>query len=198
MTADRIPALLEPIQERLDAIQKQWAVQHKTFLDGDYDKAFESDWSFKPFTQESAMELAESMNRSKPVQIARSAFREVGEWKPEGAEDAPTDQARLLAAVQAVTALHKPERCWMPYEGAEVSYATEQEAIEAMEDCDLNQVAMQAIAENGTPFFEVCAECRRVENGPCEGECVREMGYLTSLWPCPTVAAVVAALGGEA
>lgn len=111
---------------------------------------------------------------------------------------APTDTARLLAAVKAVVALHEPERCWMPYEGAEVSYATEQEAIEAMEDCDLNQVAMQAIAENGTPFFEVCAECRRVENGPCEGECVREMGYLTSLWPCPTVAAVVAALGGEA
>lgn len=105
MTADRIPALLEPIQERLDSSGRQWGVQHKTFTNGDYDRTFESDWNFKPFTQDSAMELAESMNGSKPVQIARAAFREVGEWTPEGTENAPTDQARLLAAVQAVTGI---------------------------------------------------------------------------------------------
>ena len=102
MTAPGIPALLEPIQERLDASQRQWGVQHKTFTNGDYDRTFESDWNFKPFTQDSARELAESMNRSKPVQIARPVFREVGDWTPEGTEDAPTDTARLLAAVKAV------------------------------------------------------------------------------------------------
>jgi hypothetical protein len=112
---------------------------------------------------------------------------------------ARTDIPALLALVRAqqaaikrVQSLHKPEKCWMPYEGAGFSYATEQEAIDALDDCDVNTIVLESIAENGMPYFEVCAECRRVENGPREGECVREMGYLTSLWPCPTFAALTA------
>jgi hypothetical protein len=110
---------------------------------------------------------------------------------------APTDMAALLGAVNAVHALHKPERRWMPYDEAGYSFATEKEAYEALADADANQVVLGGIAANGLPYFEVCAHCKTVEEGACEGECTRELGYLTSLWPCPTVTAINAALEGK-
>jgi hypothetical protein len=112
-------------------------------------------------------------------------------------EAAPTDMAALLGAVRAVLNLHKPERRWMPYEGADVSFDTEKEAYEALDDVDVNQVVLAGIAANGLPYFEVCAHCKTVEEGACEGECTKELGYLTSLWPCPTVAAINEALEGK-
>jgi len=96
------------------------------------------------------------------------------------------------AAIDAVKALHKPEKRWMPYEGAGVSFDTEREAIEAMDDVDLGVVALESIAENGTPFFEVCAECKHIEDSPCEGECTLEAGYRECIWPCRTIAALEA------
>lgn len=104
----------------------------------------------------------------------------------------------LLAALEAVNALHKPEKRWMPYEGAGVSYDTEREALEATEDADLNQVALEELATNGVPFFEVCAHCKHIEDSPCEGECTLEAGYRESIWPCPTVKSIATALGSEA
>jgi hypothetical protein len=108
----------------------------------------------------------------------------------------PAKQAmtQLLATLEAVSALHQPVKRWMPYEGAGVSYDTEQDAIEATEDCDLNSVAMQELAENGMPYFEVCGHCQDIEDSPCEGECTLEAGYRESLWPCPTVRAIASAL----
>ena len=96
------------------------------------------------------------------------------------------------ATLEAVLAVHKPEKRWMPYDGAGVSYNTEREALEATEDVDLNSVVMEDIAENGVPFFEVCAECKRIEDSPCEGECTLEAGYRESIWPCRTIQALEA------
>jgi len=107
---------------------------------------------------------------------------------------APVDVARLTRAIEDVLELHQPEKRWMPYEGADVSYDTEQDAREAAEDYELGAVALEGVAENGHPFFEVCGHCKTVEEGACEGECTKELGYLTSLWPCPTVAAIENAL----
>lgn len=103
---------------------------------------------------------------------------------------ARTDVPRLVAAIEAVAGLHKPETRWMPYDGAEVSYGTREEAIEACEDLDIGIAATVLVP------FDLCAHCKTIEEGPCDGECTREMGYRESLWPCPTITAVVAALGG--
>lgn len=104
---------------------------------------------------------------------------------------ARTDIPRLAAAIEAAAGLHKPETRWMPYDGAEVSYDTREEAIEACEDLDIGIAATVLVP------FDLCAHCKTIEEGPCDGECTREMGYRESLWPCPTITAVVAALEGE-
>ncbi|GLU58596.1 hypothetical protein [Paenarthrobacter ureafaciens] len=110
---------------------------------------------------------------------------------------APTDQAKLIAAVEAITTLHKPERRWMPYEGAGISFDTEAEALAALEDVDVNSVVVDDLAANGTPFFEVCSHCKVIEDSPCDGQCTLEAGYCESEWPCKTVAALTQALGGD-
>jgi hypothetical protein len=102
-----------------------------------------------------------------------------------------------LAALEAVMALHKPEKRWMPYDGAGISYDTAKEALEATEDVDLGIVVIEELAENGPPYFEVCAHCKKIEDSPCEGECTLEAGYRESLWPCATHEAITAALRGK-
>lgn len=98
---------------------------------------------------------------------------------------AEKDRAHLLARLDAVTALHKPETRWMPYEGADISFDNPQDAIEAAEDCDLGPCA------ESPAFFLLCAHCKAIEDAPCEGECTKEAGYRESLWPCPTIKALV-------
>jgi len=86
--------------------------------------------------------------------------------------------------IAAIRALHKPETRWMPYDGADVSFDTKAEALEAAADIDLG------ICAEIPATFEVCAHCKTIEEGACEGECTRELGYLTSLWPCKTAIAL--------
>lgn len=102
--------------------------------------------------------------------------------------NAPTDQARILAAVQAVTGLHKPVTLWMAHEDADISYQSKEDVLAERRD----------LTEADLVPFELCGHCKMIEDSPCEGECTMQAGYRESLWPCPTVAAVAAALGGEA
>ncbi|WP_284984259.1 hypothetical protein [Arthrobacter sp. efr-133-TYG-118] len=101
---------------------------------------------------------------------------------------APQDRAQLLAALDAVLALHKPVTYWMTDEDADISYQTKQDALEERTD----------LTEADLVPFELCSHCKTIEEAPCEGQCVREVGYRESLWPCPTVTAVTAALGEQA
>jgi hypothetical protein len=103
---------------------------------------------------------------------------------------APTDVARLTAAVDAVLAKHKPEKRWThpDWTGSFDSReeAAEYDYDEAMGDDQKSQV----------DHFVVCAEC-----GYIEAEQLRDSGdewsYKHSIWPCPTVAAIENALEGE-
>lgn len=107
---------------------------------------------------------------------------------------APADVAYLLdltrkqaAALEWVEALHRPVKKWEPYEGAGYSFNTRDEALEAGGEEDLGVVAIEA----GPQFFEVCAECSRVESEQLS-ETGEEWGYRESLWPCPTIKAIEA------
>jgi hypothetical protein len=100
---------------------------------------------------------------------------------------ARTDVPRLLTALDAVLELHRLERRWMPFEGADVSLSTAEEAATYSSDGDASTVVP----------LDLCTHCKQVEESPCEGECTQELGYLACLWPCPTVAAITAALEGE-
>src|SRR5690606_37720219 len=97
---------------------------------------------------------------------------------------ARTDVDDMAAALTAVLDLHKPERRYMPYEGADVSYSTEREAIEESADVDLGAVAIVSLLENGAPYFDLCAHCKAIEDSPCDGDCTQEAGYRESLYPC--------------
>lgn len=85
----------------------------------------------------------------------------------------------LAAQVSAVRDLHRKETRWLPYPDAEISFDTREEA--EAEDWDYDT--------DPTPF-DLCAACKIVEEGACEGECTRENGYATSIWPCPTIRAL--------
>lgn len=93
----------------------------------------------------------------------------------------------LLAALEAVEALHRPEKRWMPYRDADCSYDTAEEAA-------LDFSHSYTTDPSQMPYFEVCAHCKTVEDGVCEGECTRENGYRESLWPCPTIKVIKEAL----
>ena len=168
--SDRIPALLEPIQKRLEP-----ALFHAPYIvDGGRVLQANNHPSIRPYVLS---------DKSMPV-IA------------EFIAAAPTDQARLLAAVQAVTGLHKVERRYLQTKNADRSFDTAEEALAACRAHSMEGYEIPYYANvDEIPFFEVCAHCKTVEDGPCDGQCTREAG---TLWPCPTVAAVVAALGGEA
>ena len=105
-------------------------------------------------------------------------------------EESQRDAEGLLAAIEAVGGLHKPEKRWMPYRDADRSYDTAKEASLDMGHTFTND-------PSNMPYFEVCAHCKMVEEGPCDGECTKELGYRESLWPCPTMTALAAALGSD-
>ncbi|MDQ1053192.1 hypothetical protein QE394_001120 [Arthrobacter sp. SORGH_AS 212] len=102
---------------------------------------------------------------------------------------APGNIERLTAALEAVLALHTPVKKWEPYAEAGYSFNTREEALRAAGEEDLGRIAI----EEGPQYFEVCKECGRVESDQLS-EIGEEWGYRESLWPCPTVAAVEAAL----
>ena len=138
MTTTSIPALLEPIQARLND-----ALTHQTLEPSDY-----ADMAWKTMP----------------------------------------DTARLLAAVKAVTEVHKPVTLWMAHEDADVSYQSKEDLL--AERADLTEADLVP--------FELCSHCRMIEDSPCEGECTMSAGYRESLWPCETVSAVESALRDEA
>ncbi|WP_285240081.1 hypothetical protein [Pseudarthrobacter sp. MEB009] len=123
----------------------------------------------------------------------------VKERKEDGiaAAAAKADVAHLLSVVEAqvgqiakVRELHQAEKRWLPYRDADRSYDTAEEASK-----DLGHTF--TTDPSNMPYFEVCAYCKTVEDGPCDGECTKELGYRESLWPCPTIAAL-APEGSEA
>jgi hypothetical protein len=175
---DRIPALLEPIQNRLNAATPgPWFREYSDVITSDPDPR----------------DVEEGYDDPRSMRIVRAAPH-LNKREPQGIKNAdfiaaaPTDQARLLAAVQAVTALHKPVTLWMAHEDSDVSYQSKEDLL--AERTDLTEADLVP--------FQLCSHCKMIENSPCEGECTMSAGYRESLWPCATVSAVEAALGGEA
>ena len=76
-----------------------------------------------------------------------------------------TDALGLLAA------LHTPVTLWC-LRGGTVSYESHDDALAAADGDELLS-------------FELCRECRRIEDGP-SGKNAGEVDYGTSLWPCKT------------
>ena len=185
MSTGRIPALLEPIQNRLNAATPgPWAVM-------DVNDPGEGVNYIDVYAETDGLETVCKMPNP-----ADYSMREYLQQDADFIANAPTDQARLLAAVQAVTGLHKVERRYLQTKNADRSFDTAEEALAACRAHSMEGYEIPYYANvDEIPFFEVCAHCKTVEDGPCDGQCTREAG---TLWPCPTVAAVVAALGGAA
>lgn len=146
MTADRIPALLEPIQNRLNAATEAaptpWESVGTGVRGGDH-------WYVCAEGQRIAsIACSDGGNEEHREPLARFFA------------GAPTDQARLLAAVQAVTALHRPERG----------------IVHDPDDGETKEM----------DYCETCSDSQWLDEATAVA------------YPCPTVAAVVAALGGEA
>lgn len=89
-----------------------------------------------------------------------------------------TDIARdLLAAVEAIRALHRPETRYVARGYEEYSFETRSDALEYGEE---------------VTTFDVCVHCGRVETDDDE-----DRGYRDSIWPCATAKALDAALSGS-
>ena len=87
---------------------------------------------------------------------------------------------RALSALEAVIELHQPVSRFTMYGYEDYSFLSVEDA--------------HAFA--GEPFevdeFRLCAECMRVEDGAANN--AEEVGYETSLYPCPTVQAIEGAI----
>jgi len=91
------------------------------------------------------------------------------------------DVPALLAGLRGVLALHERVTRW----GNE-DYSISQDRYDDERDD----------VEDGLTPFDVCAECFRIEQTSDQhdgAEC--EHAVLDGLWPCPTAAAITAALG---
>lgn len=148
-------------------------------------------WDFEPFDGSFGVYALEQRdNGDYPAVVGYASEGESGtEADAEFIAAAPTDVARLVAAVEGVLGLHKPIKKWEPYEGAGYTFATQEEALRAGGDLDLGVVAIEA----GPQYFEVCKECGRIESDQLS-EIGEDWGYRESLWPCATIAAIEAAL----
>lgn len=173
MTATSIPALLEPIQERLDAATPgPWKADVSVRGDcvvwgpnGRFLMNAQAEPHWLEYPGETRM-VSFDVDRRDAVFIAA----------------APTDTARLLAAVKAVTEVHKPakvQRTKYNAEGTLISYT---------------------VTEDGPcvvcypPFItQHCEDCDDYDE-----TCGGVTGAASRPWPCPTVSAVEAALKGEA
>jgi hypothetical protein len=84
----------------------------------------------------------------------------------------------LIAHAEDVMRRHEPERRWQCHPDCEYSYDTEDEA----RDC---------IDGEGEPtYFEVCTRCAELE----QDHAPMETDYRESLWPCPEIVSLAAAL----
>lgn len=99
---------------------------------------------------------------------------------------------QLAIALEAVVALHKPEKRWLPWDGADVSYSSAEEAWDEYNysvDKGYLDESFQNIADR--PFFILCSHCKELEDSPDDGESTRELGYRESLYPCKTVGTIL-------
>jgi len=181
MTAT-IPFLLQPLKDRLAAATPgPWFREYGDVITTDPDPR----------------DVEEGYDDPRSLRVVRAAPH-LAKREPQAIKDAtfianaPTDQAKLIAAIEAVAGLHKPEKRWEPYEGAGYTFFTRDQALEAAGEVDLGVVAIEA----GPQFFEVCGECARVESEQLS-ETGEEWGYREALWPCKTAEALTQALGGD-
>ena len=84
---------------------------------------------------------------------------------------------KLLAAVEAIRALHRPETRYVARGYEEYSFETRSDALEYGEE---------------VTTFDVCVHCGRVETDDDE-----DRRYRDSIWPCATAKALDAALSGS-
>lgn len=81
-------------------------------------------------------------------------------------------------ALGRVRELHTPEKRWQ-IDITEGSYDSREDAIEDWCECD-GECRCEPV------YFEVCAECGRIESGDDD----REWSYRESIWPCATAKAL--------
>lgn len=82
--------------------------------------------------------------------------------------------------LSAVEALHKPERRYTYGDGGEMSWASVDDVIDYFGDDE--------VTADKVDYFEVCAECGRIELSQVEE--YDERGYLEAMWPCKTAKAL--------
>jgi hypothetical protein len=167
-----VPALLAPIRERADkATEGPWEVDRNT--------PFTSDLVgiFAPARKHYILQVENQDDVDDPTSDEDIKFLAA----------ARTDIPRLLAALDAVLALHKPETRWTHPDWMG-SFDTIEEAAGYDEDEVIGDEQKSQVDS-----FDICAECGRIESEQLS-ESGEEWGYREGLWPCPTVAAVVAAL----
>jgi hypothetical protein len=96
---------------------------------------------------------------------------------------APQDRAKLLAALEAVTAIHKPStvrRTKYNGEGTLISYTL-------TEDGPCHACYPPAVASTALH----CEDCGEGSYGLCDGV----QTVISRPWPCPTITAITTALG---
>jgi len=116
--------------------------------------------------------------------LAASDYAEMA-W--DSARDIPallTMVREQRAALDRVEALHKPEKRWTHPDWTG-SFDTREEAAEYDYD-----EAMGDDQKSQVEFFEVCAECGRVESEQLSEAGDGDWSYRESLWPCETIAAI--------
>lgn len=116
-----------------------------------------------------------------------------------GAELALKHLGSRTTGREAVLALHTPIRRYLPKTGSDDSYPTAEAALaEHLKDSMRGFESLPRDRPEQMPFFEICAECSRVENaahddghpGDDDGS---ELIVVASRWPCATYTALNAA-----
>lgn len=142
-------------------------------------------FAYRPENKEAATDdLIRMLTETRGIEAEFPSGTEFEVKLPREAANMLLDRLEAQAGqITKVRELHQAEKRWLPYWDADRSYDTAEEASK-----DLGHTF--TIDPSNMPYFEVCAHCKTVEDGPCEGECTKENGYRESLWPCPTIAAL--------
>lgn len=184
MTAAGIPALLEPIQNRLNAATPgpwHWRNTSDVYLMGAKTRV--------------VMGFARmGMQGAQPQFVNKDGlFIDAGKENLHAIPDAafiaaaPTDQARLLAAVQAVVVIHKPVKIYDECDCPDGTHPEDYEYIDCQDyvGCDNSMTGIgcdECCVDAWDSLTQECGENHTHVKDPDKR--------------CPTVAAVVAALDG--
>ncbi|MHC6176224.1 hypothetical protein [Glutamicibacter sp. X7] len=93
------------------------------------------------------------------------------------------DAVRMLAVGVVfgdLVKLHRPVKRWQTHEADEGSFDTEADARAAYLDENDEEF------EGEVPYFEICAECGRIEAGQMAEIGAEVWNYREGLWPCRT------------